>query len=69
LTLAGGICTAAGNGHASVTKKLIEACCSIDLQEKNGFTLLFIAAQQGHACVTKQLIEAHRNIDLHEVLS
>ena len=53
----------------SVTKQLIEACCSIDLQENIGFTLLFIAAEQGHACVTKQLIEAHRNIDLHEVLS
>jgi hypothetical protein len=56
---------AAQNGHASVTKQLIDACCNIDLQAMpNRATPLFVAAQNGHASVTKLLIQARCNINL-----
>jgi hypothetical protein len=55
---------AAANGHASVTKQLIEARCNMNLQEKDGSTPLLVAAANGHASVTKQLIEARCNIVL-----
>jgi hypothetical protein len=55
---------AAQNGHASVTKQLIEARCNIDVQEEEGYTPLVAAAAFGHASVTKQLIEARCNIDV-----
>jgi len=56
---------AAGGGHAAVTKQLIAARCSVDLQEKNGWaTALLYAARQGHAAVTEQLIAAGCNVNL-----
>jgi len=55
---------AAANGHASVTKQLIEARCNMDLKEKDGSSPLYVAASIGHASVTKQLIEARCNVDL-----
>ena len=38
---------AAHNGHASVTKQLIEARCDIELQQNVGYTPLCIAATMG----------------------
>ncbi len=55
---------AAANGHASVTKQLIEARCNMDLQERDGSTPLVVAAANGHASVAKLLIEARCNMDL-----
>jgi uncharacterized protein len=53
---------AAAEGHAAVTKQLIEARCNIDFNDAN--VPLQIAAAHGHAAVTKQLIEARCNVDL-----
>ncbi len=33
---------AAANGHASVTKQLIQARCNVDLQEKDGSTCMWV---------------------------
>jgi hypothetical protein len=52
------------NGHAFVTKQLIEGRCTIYVQEKNGITPLYPAAHPENAVVTKQLIEARCNVDL-----
>jgi len=38
---------AAQNGHAAVTKQLIEARCIVDLQIKDGRTPLYTASQKG----------------------
>ena len=51
---------AAAEGHAAVTKQLIEARCNIDN------IAIYIAAEKGHAAVTKQLIEARCNVDLQD---
>ena len=37
---------AAYNGHAFVTKQLIEFRCNIDLQQNDGVTPVYIAAQR-----------------------
>ncbi len=51
------------NGHAAVTKELIQARCNMDLQREDGCTALFSAAQNGHETVTEQLIAARSNVD------
>jgi len=51
-------------GHASVTKQLIEARCNVDLQNKDGHTPVYVAAGKGHPVVTEKLIEARCNIHL-----
>jgi ankyrin repeat protein len=43
---------AAAKGHACITKQLIEARCTVDLETMNGATPLFIAALYGHVAVT-----------------
>ena len=55
---------AAYNGHASVTRQLIEDHCNLYLQRNDGCMPLFVAAQEGHASIMKQLIEARCNMDL-----
>jgi ankyrin repeat protein len=45
-------------------EQLIEARGDVDLQMKNGFTPLHMAAKNGHVSVTKQLLEANCNVDL-----
>ena len=52
---------AAYEGHASVTKQLIEARCNIDHQDDDGNTPLHLATYGGHVSVTEQLIEARCN--------
>jgi ankyrin repeat protein len=45
---------AAGKGHESVTKQLLEARCNVDLHEtKFGFTPLHFASANGHATVLR----------------
>jgi hypothetical protein len=48
-------------GHETVTEKLLNARCNVDLQEKNGCTPLHIAAVRGHAAVTERLLAARCN--------
>ena len=55
---------AAQNGHASVTKQLIEARCNIDLKAKEGVTPLICAVHKGHKAITQQLITARCNVDI-----
>jgi ubiquitin len=55
---------AAQEGHATVTEKLIEARCNVDLQKENGCTSLHYTATKGHETVTKQLLAARCNVDL-----
>jgi ubiquitin C len=55
---------AAQNGHASVTKQLIEARCNTDVQEENGYTPLHVVAHNGDAAVAQLLLAARCNIDL-----
>ena len=56
---------AAQEGHAAVTKQLIEARCNVDLPDKHGRTPLFMGTQEGHASVTKQLIDKDGDTPLH----
>ena len=56
-------------GHEAVSKRLIAACCNVDLQTKLGDTPLHLAAVIGHEAVTEQLIAARCNVDLQEVLA
>ena len=52
------------NGNATVTERLIEVSCNLDLQEENGRTPLHAAVVTGHVAITQQLIEARCNVDL-----
>ena len=55
---------AAGQGHAAVTKQLLEARCNVNLQDAHGNTPLHFTAECGNAAVTKQLVAARCNVDL-----
>jgi ankyrin repeat protein len=44
--------------NGSVTKQLIAARCSVDLQDKDGYTPFFITTQQGHVDIVELLINA-----------
>jgi ankyrin repeat protein len=59
--------TAAQQGHAAITKQLIDARCNVDLQNQAGATPLLLAAGLGpkaNAAITEQLIAARCNVDL-----
>ncbi len=49
---------AAQEGHASVTKQLIEATCNINLQDVDGTTPLHAAAKSGHVAIAQLLLAA-----------
>ena len=44
-------------GHVSITKKLIEVRCNIDLQQSDGYTTSCMTGVNGHVSVAEQMIE------------
>ena len=48
---------------------LITAKCQVNIQRKNGFTALLVAAQEGHCGIVRILLEAKADVNMKNNVS
>ena len=53
---------AAGEGHAAVVMRLLEAGADVNATEKDGVTALHWAAKDGHTAIVMRLLAAGANV-------